>query len=105
MKKGHKLVRDNIPEIMRQDGETPVTHTADDTEYGEALLQKLFEETKELLAANGPREIAEEIVDLLEVVRAIAEHHRLTPEEIELIRQQKATQCGAFNARVILHQR
>jgi len=39
--KYNKLVRDKIPEIIRQKGEIPTTVQLDDEEYFNALNQKL----------------------------------------------------------------
>ena len=40
-----KLVRDKIPEIIRETGERPIVHVADDAEYADRLADKLDEET------------------------------------------------------------
>ena len=42
-----KLVRDNIPEIIRKSGRTPVTHIAKCDEAKEATIAKVFEELSE----------------------------------------------------------
>lgn len=102
MKPKHKLVRDNIPDIMKQEGQTPTTYTAEYFEFDEALQQKAFEEIKELLAADTPGEIAGEIADLLEVLDAIAEYNGIPPEKIARVRQEKAERCGTFKKRIML---
>ena len=33
----HKLVRDNIPDIIKGNGQIPITHIASDEEYKEKL--------------------------------------------------------------------
>lgn len=50
----HKLVRDNIPAIIRQQGETPITRTLDSQEYARCLEEKLREEVEEFLAEPSP---------------------------------------------------
>lgn len=42
-----KLVRDNIPDIIRADGKTPVTRILDQEEYLNELDRKLQEEVAE----------------------------------------------------------
>ena len=46
----NKLVRDNIPDIIRQQGETPVIRTLEDGEFLRCLEGKLREEVEEFLA-------------------------------------------------------
>ena len=41
MKKSQKLVRDGIPDLMLQNGQTPHTLILDDTEYRKELENKL----------------------------------------------------------------
>ena len=44
----------------------------------------------------------EELADILEVIHALANHHNLTPQQLEHIRQQKAQERGGFSKRLIL---
>jgi len=43
-----KLVRDNIPEIIRADSQIPNVRTMETDEYRRELLYKLIEESEEL---------------------------------------------------------
>lgn len=47
-----KLVRDNIPEIIIKNGQTPVITIADSKEYWKLLCLKLKEEVDEFLESN-----------------------------------------------------
>ena len=47
-----KLVRDNIPDIIRADGKTPVTRILDQEEYLNELDRKLQEEVAEYQAIS-----------------------------------------------------
>lgn len=72
----NKLVRDNIDDIINNNGknEHAVTRILDEDEYMIELLKKLEEEYNELRAAinSGVNDnIIEEAADLFEVIRAI----------------------------------
>ena len=94
-----KLVRDRIPTIIEENGETPVVRTAsDDGEYEDYLLAKLREEVAEYAESRDPEELA----DVLEVVRAIREFEGLSAAELEDIRAEKADERGGFTDRIVL---
>ncbi|WP_031168045.1 nucleoside triphosphate pyrophosphohydrolase [Streptosporangium roseum] len=96
-----KLVRDRIPEIIRAHGTEPVVTVLGEADYREALLEKLFEESAELRGA-AVTEVAEEIADVLEVLRAIAKVHGHEWADIEKVAEAKRAERGAFLERVYL---
>jgi predicted house-cleaning noncanonical NTP pyrophosphatase (MazG superfamily) len=98
MKVYNKLVRDKIPEIILKDNELPSTRILNDEEYIQELNKKLQEEVNEYLEEEN----VEEMVDILEVIRAILEHKGITYEEIEEKRIKKATKRGAFKEKIYL---
>lgn len=67
-----KLVRDRIPELIRQSGRNPnVGHISGD-DLVRALGAKLIEEAQEAAAALTNRdELIEELADLTEVIAAV----------------------------------
>ena len=75
----NKLVRDNIPDLIRENGETPVIRTLDDGEYAACLAEKLREEVEEFLADSN----LDELSDILEVLEALAGLHGWTDGEIQ----------------------
>ncbi|MEZ3114335.1 hypothetical protein RYH80_00140 [Halobaculum sp. MBLA0147] len=91
-----KLVRDEIPAVIRADGETPVTHTVDGEAYAERLAAKLREETEEYLAEREPAELA----DVAAVVDALVD--AVGREEVTRLREQKAAERGEFDDGVVL---
>ncbi|NUP20425.1 MAG: nucleoside triphosphate pyrophosphohydrolase [Streptomyces sp.] len=96
-----KLVRDKIPDIIRQGGEEPVITVLDDIAYREALLTKLFEEASELCEAS-PSEVAEEIADVYEVLRALATVQGHDWSVIEKVAADKREERGGFHHRLYL---
>ena len=98
MKVYNKLVRDNIPEIMINNGAKPVTRILSNEEYLLELNKKLLEEVKEYLES----EEVEELADIEEVILAILEVKNISKENIEEIRKQKAQKRGTFTKRLFL---
>ena len=94
----NKLVRDNIPEIIKQAGKIPVTHTHPDDEYLSELDQKLNEECSEYQADKN----IEELADMLEVMYAIAEARGWSVSELEAVRKSKAEKRGGFKKKIYL---
>jgi predicted house-cleaning noncanonical NTP pyrophosphatase (MazG superfamily) len=96
--KHNKLVRDNIPDIVRSKGEEAVTHVADDAEYWEKLKEKVLEEFKEFT----DEENEEELADRFEVLDAIIARKGFTKERIVELQKEKAQKRGGFSKRIIL---
>ena len=71
-----KLVRDKIPQIIKDQGNIPVIRVLSDGEYIEYLNKKLKEETEEYLESN----CIEELCDIMEVTKAIASALNFTDE-------------------------
>lgn len=95
-----KLVRDGIPDIIRAQGGVPLTRTAQPGEYTALLRAKLREEAAEAAEA-GPRELAGELADVLEVVIAIADDAGLSPGQLEATREATAAIRGRFTQRIV----
>lgn len=100
-KKYNKLVRDNILDIIRSNGETPVTKILDNTEYKKELEAKLNEEYLEVLESSGKSRI-EELGDMLEVIKALAELENSSLDEVIEVRKEKCLKRGGFNKRIYL---
>jgi predicted house-cleaning noncanonical NTP pyrophosphatase (MazG superfamily) len=98
----NKLVRDRIPEIITAEGKQPRTRILDEHEYRPALLAKLLEEAHEASRAPSCEELAGELADVLEVVRALAAEIRVTWEELLELAADKRRSRGAFSQRIFL---
>lgn len=97
----NKLVRDGIPEIIKENGGEPVCHVLSDREFEEALNNKLFEEAKEVVEATG-RERIEELADIYELIRTIAELHDSSMENVARLANKKKKERGAFEEKIFL---
>jgi predicted house-cleaning noncanonical NTP pyrophosphatase (MazG superfamily) len=94
----NKLVRDKIPEIIREKGDKPTTHTAVDAEYKVKLNEKLKEEVEEYIETGKNEELA----DIIEIINAICQLKGLDKRELEDMRKQKADEKGRFDKKIIL---
>ncbi len=94
----NKLVRDNIPEIIRASGRQAEVRELNLREFQEYLDIKLQEELNEYLVSGD----VEELADLVEVVQAIVIHKGITPVAFEKIRLAKRQERGGFEKRLLL---
>ena len=98
--KYQKLVRDRIPEIIRDSGKRCEYTILSDDDYIQMLDAKLSEELAEYLESKS----MEELADLLEVIRAIAKARGSSIDAVEAIRRDKAVKRGAFDQKILLHE-
>ena len=96
--KHNKLVRDKIPEIIKNNREIPITHIASEDEYWQKLKEKLQEEVNEFTKEGNDEEIA----DILEVIYAICDYKKIDKKELELLRKKKVEERGGFKNKIIL---
>lgn len=94
----NKLVRDKIPEIIKQKGEIPFTHISNDEEYEKKLKEKLKEEVDEFIKDSSE----EEMSDILEVIDAINELKGWDMKNIVDIKNKKRDNRGGFKSKIIL---
>lgn len=97
-----KLVRDKIPEIIKNKGNPFKISVLSDEDYRRALKLKMEEETKELIDAKTREDILNELADIQELVRSIAKNHDISAEMIENARQEKINERGGFEQRFLL---
>lgn len=98
----NKLVRDRIPEILEKNGKRYTSRILDNQEYLNELRKKLHEEWDEYFHSKSQAETIAELVDVLEVIYALAEYHGVTIDEIEEMRKRKVEEKGRFNQKVYL---
>ena len=97
----NKLVRDKIPEIIKNNNETPITRILNDEEYKVELEKKLLEEYQEVLKASG-KDRLEELADMLEVMISLASLDDATLEDIIELADKKRNKRGGFKEKIFL---
>lgn len=101
MEKYNKLVRDKIPSIITNNGEIPVTRILNDEEYKTELERKLYEEYQEVINSND-KDRLEELADMIEVIKALANLEGKNLKDIILIAEQKREKRGGFKDKIYL---
>ena len=94
----NKLVRDRIPEIIKNAGKIAEYEVLSQADYAKMLETKLDEETAEYHASKN----VEELADILEVLYALAESSGCSADELERLRARKAQERGGFKKRLFL---
>ncbi len=87
-----KLVRDRIPELIRQAGGQPVVRVASEEEMDTLLRAKVVEEARELFESGH----TEEIIDLIEVLERLLRHRGISHVDLERLRREKVSERGGF---------
>ena len=94
-----KLVRDYIPDIIKEDGKTCVSRAcADLQEFNDRLRDKMIEETDEFLEEPS----YEEAADMYEVLRAFANLYNLDMKTVHSTADAKRTERGGFDDGIVL---
>lgn len=94
-----KLVRDKVPQLIKQAGKKPIIETVeDDAEFLLYLERKLDEEVQEYHESRDPEELA----DILEVVMTIAETRGIRYCDLMDMTVKKGLKNGRFSSRTLL---
>ena len=97
----NKLVRDKIPEIIKNNNEKPITRILNDIDYKKELENKLYEEYQEVLEATG-KDRLEELADMLEIISSLAKLENSTLNNVIEIANEKVLKRGSFEKKIYL---
>ena len=97
--KMNKLVRDNIPNIIEQQGDKPDLVILDSFDYYNELKKKLTEEVTEFTNSDDVIELC----DLIEVISAILDYKNINNKEFEEMRSKKNKSNGKFKNKIFLN--
>ena len=97
-----KLVRDNIPDIIINNGEVPIIRILSNKEYKQELEKKLYEEYQEVLNTTTGDERIEELADMLEIIIALAKLEDKTLDDVVEVAKTKRLKRGGFDKKIYL---
>lgn len=92
-----KLVRDRIPEIIREAGDAPVVKTVSGAERATYVREKLEEELREYLDSGDVTELA----DIVEACFAAASLHGVDREQLLAMTECKRHERGGFEKWIV----
>lgn len=95
-----KLIRDYLPDIMRDKGILVHERVMEQGEFIAKLKDKLQEEAGEVQHAQDENELIEELADTLEVIYALSKATGITLEQIEKTRLTKQKAKGGFDKKL-----
>lgn len=98
----NKLVRDGIPNKIRNNGEEAVTVQVQNDVLNQLLKRKLVEEALEVLDASGEEDLIAEAADILEVLEGILKQNGIGMEKVEKKKANKHAKVGGFEEGIYL---
>jgi predicted house-cleaning noncanonical NTP pyrophosphatase (MazG superfamily) len=92
----HKLIRDKIPDVIKQAGLECETTILDEDQYYQALISKLLEEVHKLETAESNGQMLQELADVYEIILSLLNAKGYTISELEDLRHNKYLESGGF---------
>lgn len=93
-----KLIRDKMPQIIKERGDKIKTRIATEKEFFNKLKEKLVEEVDDFIKTDNEEELA----DIYEVLNEIYKIKKLSKVKLAKIRKEKVREKGKYNKRIIL---
>ena len=98
-----KLVRDKIPEIIKQNENIEVAiRLLNDDEFLQYLLRKVVEEAQELSHAESDANLKEEIADVREIIDTLIKLKDFSESELMTLQSEKRKKRGGFDKRLLM---
>ena len=94
----NKLVRDKIPQLIRDSGRKYTSRILSEEEYFDALLDKIIEEIEEYRISGNEEELA----DVYEVLDCLVEFKEYEPMHIDYLQLIRREARGSFKEKVLL---
>ena len=100
----NKLVRDNIPEIIRDEGKIPVVRELTDEEFKVELKKKLIEEATEVANAESVEDIIKELADVETIIHYIKREYSIDDSQVGMEQYSKFLKNGLFDEKLFLEE-
>lgn len=94
----NKLVRDKIPHIILESGQTPIVRNIEGLQLKMELFSKLYEEIQEFM--DNPCE--EEMADIMEVIQGMFNAYGFDTKSLLRVKDKKKYERGGFKYGVYL---
>ena len=98
----NKLVRDNIPSIIKERGSRCFVKRLTKKSFEQALLKKVGEEALGMLAARTRRELISELADVTDVLEEIKRLKKISAREVAASQRANFKRKGGFKKRLFL---
>ena len=96
-----KLIRDKIPQIIEAAGDRYEARVMGKAEFEKELKRKLVEEASELVKTSR-KDLLNEMADVLELLKSIANFYKIDFKFLEEKQVQKRRERGGFEKRLFL---
>lgn len=96
-----KLIRDKIPQVIEASGDKYEVRVMGEKEFEKELKKKLVEEARELVGVKK-KDLLNEMADVLELLKSIAEHYKIDFKLVEEKQVKKRKERGGFKKRLFL---
>jgi predicted house-cleaning noncanonical NTP pyrophosphatase (MazG superfamily) len=94
-----KLIRDSVPEKMRESGATADIRQMPLARFGMALRLQLVQEAQQAVKAQTRDTLQIHLADALDVLHELAALERISMLELEATRDKRAEDLGSFGRR------
>ncbi len=98
----NKLIRDKIPERIKEHGGDFRIKTLSKRDFLEELIKKVGEESDGLLSAKNKKGIVEELGDVLDVIDEIKKTLKIKSSELAGSRKEAFIRKGGFRKKIFL---
>jgi len=94
----NKLVRDKLPQLIKESGRDYTSRILDENEYYNALLDKVIEEIEEYRISGNEEELAD-VYEVLDCLVQLKEYEPMHLDYLKLIRREAR---GSYKDRILL---